>query len=65
MGCKQLRVIMFYIVQFSRIQTVGPELKNRTQCLECSDYTDGDRCEQCRGGYFRLPRMPPTDPCTK
>ncbi|KAH3710818.1 hypothetical protein DPMN_070313 [Dreissena polymorpha] len=53
------------LLQFTRLQSSGPRLKNETICLNCQHHTKDDRCETCLPGYFRRPGMKPEEPCMK
>lgn len=43
---------MFQVLDIKNMVTKGPE--SEAICLNCQHNTEGDRCEQCDSGFFRI-----------
>lgn len=41
------------LVQVTKLSK-GPARKEQVVCIECSSNSEGDLCESCVDGYFRL-----------
>ena len=63
LNCALVVLIDDWLFQVSLWSDPGPDSEESAICLECSGNTKGERCDECREGYFRKPGDSETHDC--
>ena len=54
---------MCLFVQITTWLDRGPRVIEDTVCIFCGNNTQGNKCEECKDGYFRDESAPAHEPC--